>query len=108
METIIKKAIEGGYPKHPVWIFNESTEKNEISKTAVNIFILDPLFWQAIKKAKGWTEFAFLPICPHCGKKDSFGERVFSWKYYALKFHEINLTEGFESAVSWLEKLISE
>jgi hypothetical protein len=87
MENIIRKSIEGGYIK-------------PIDKTWYEMY-LDPLFWQSLGKACRWEEpkprFQFDSDNSH---KD--------WKSNALRFHEINLAEGWSKAVEWLENLIKE
>lgn len=92
MKKIIKKAIEGGYKKAPL----------RQSEWVIGFYkdcVLDPLFWQALGKACGW------------GNKRTYNQadqlEVESyWKMYALRFHEINLTEGWDKAVEYLENLI--
>lgn len=95
MEKIIKKAIEGGW--------RESGYDKQVSATIV-IFrsnILDPLFWQALGKACGWRNKRTY------NQADQLEVESY-WTIYALRFHEINLTEGFSKAVEWLEELIKE
>ena len=59
--------------------------------------------WQALGKSCGWnwTDEAL---------KDPIGEAMPEFNsihiYHALKFHEINLTQGWDKAVEWLEGLI--
>ncbi len=79
METIIKKAIEGGY------VHNYDLPGK--------LMLLDPLFWQALGKACGWN--------PH--KKISDVD----WIDHALRFHKINLTQGWDKAVEYLADLIN-
>lgn len=50
--------------------------------------------WQECGKACGW------------GDKSIIGSIIPKWQYVAFRFHEINLTQGFEEAVDWLEELI--
>lgn len=98
METIIKKAIEGEWkPKEFI--------KNYVINIGNKCIILDspfddPLFWQALGKACGWegkdTVIEYSPwVIP-------------MWQYNALRFHEINLTQGWDAAVEWLTNLIKE
>ncbi len=102
MEKIIQKAQEGGY--------NADIEKygfgfryylmDDAEPTRKEVIVCDPLFWQALGKSCGWEWES---------KHERFGTRYYgtgAWKENALKFHEINLTESFTSAVAWLEKLI--
>lgn len=90
MIEIIQKAIEGGWEKHG---------KNGGSKTTdkfMKVDVLDPLFWQALGKACGWE----------LGKTKWDVATAPQWLEYSLQFHEINLTEGWDKAVSYLEELI--
>ena len=96
MESIIKKAMEGGYI--------------EILPEELAGCVLDPLFWQSLGKACGWkkTDEQLFWLGNIKDKVNDYsvcgiGEL---WKYYALRFHEINLTEGWDEAVKWLEDLI--
>jgi len=82
MENIIKKAIEGGY----TWEVRGTVTRSEA--------ILDQLFWQALGKACGWSEFY--------REETGYSE----WLHNAIKFHEINLTQGWDKAVEYLEDLI--
>jgi len=108
METIIKKAIEGGYKS------KEKTIHNQIGYDKV--IVLDPLFWQALGRACGWEGFyaskdddtwGLYNIWDgkHQGLRDT-GIEV--WKYHALRFHEINLTEGWDRAILYLSELTKE
>lgn len=103
MNDVIKKAIEGGYDK--VHLIKEDEppyyKKGELNYMFVednNQIILDPLFWKSLGKACGWN-----------GGYDSFNGvkhyNLDSWQYHALTFHEINLTESFEKAVEYLQKI---
>lgn len=106
MENIIKKAIEGGYNR-------AESFKDEFGKLYkpkdIAIFTLDPLFWQALGKACRWTE-----VYKNCGRKGikrcicEYDVNMQEWKYYALRFHEINLTEGWDKAVEYLSDLTQE
>ena len=99
MENIIKKAIEGGYV-YP----NVSKTTDKFMKTDS----MNPLFWQSLDKACGWEgrqsdmvdAFAYT-MSARTGK---IPKTV--WQRNALKFHEINLTEGWDKAVEWLNGLI--
>lgn len=125
MEKIINKAIEGGY--------NEYAFCNEfdIGEGTTNFchykVVTDPLFWQALGKSCGWTTLHYYRVCtnvececssseerwmsysfcPRCATE--LQERSYSskeWQENALRFHEINLTQGFDSAVAWLSDLV--
>lgn len=80
MENIIKKAVEGGY-HHTLAIQGKQ----------YTYLVCDPIFWQALGKSCGWREEPALKQ---------------NWEFIALSFHEINLTEGWDKAVKYLEDLI--
>lgn len=100
METIIKKAIEGGWKRH----YNMPTHPDIFLADVGNYeyqIVLDPLFWQSLGKACGWKIET---------KGSGFGDNVdvwekYEWLTYAKEFHEINLTEGWEKAVEYLESI---
>ena len=130
MENIIKKAIDGGYAiqqsyyVHPVSftalkhtneyhtvfeldyttvIEDENGEEKTVPVTAsyqTSKIILDPLFWQALGKACNWREDEL--------RYDDSIRDYGAWLYRAETFYNINLTEGFEKAVEYLETLINE
>lgn len=95
METIIKKAIEGGYPD----------ERYGEEDTAV----LDPLFWKALSKACGWAENMYTGKMVH-DPQDGYGipEENPRWLFEAKQFHEINLTHSWDAAVSYLAGIIED
>lgn len=117
MEQIIKKAIEGG------WItFNkDDTQKEKDYK--VKVFVENPCqvviqqsFWQALGKACGWKNDEWVTCLYGCqimfdgegchhniSTRDK--PRIPFWQYHALKFHEINLTQGFDKAVEYLKEI---
>lgn len=96
MQQIIQKAKEGG------WIntFEEASLGKSLMENAPNsmlrIIVTLPLFWQALGKACGWAEKR--PTSTPYSKEE--------WFWRATKFYEINLTEGWEKAVKYLEDLI--
>lgn len=97
METIIKKAIEGGYPDiMPLMASYAGVSfNNSVFKTA----LLDSKFWECLGKACGWKD---MDVCPSCQYPGLFENP----QYYALRFHEVNLTKGFTSAVEMLINVI--
>lgn len=122
MENIIKKAIEGRYLQGAKLIDFDArwsnkfiyerdgyTTTKEISET-----VLDPLFWQALGKACGW-ENTKRCVCGGnviyskiIGMKCSLCENARpqeDYIFYAVHFHEINLTEGWDKAVSYLQEV---
>ena len=94
MENIIKKAEEKGFNSY-VLCGHDGNKYAQI--------VLDHLFWQALSKACGWEEkdYDFYETLKE--QKPFF---VKTSTYYALRFHEINLTEGWDKAISFLEDLI--
>jgi len=101
METIIRKAIEGGYPM--LTMIEDLGERKALSFAS-----MEHSFWQALGKSCRWH-------CIHCegtGNAKNF-DRCFGcggkgvgglWKKKALSFHEINLTEGWEKAIIYLQE----
>lgn len=88
MEEVIKQAIKGGYEEDGFdmeYLANNALYLGEQYRVVCN-----PLFWQALAKACGWTN----------------NEKVKVWKFNAHEFHEINLTEGWDKAVEYLLELI--
>lgn len=102
MENIISKAIEGGFDKH---FFEETQHITE------RFMILHPLFWQALGKSLGWnTNMDYRSYTISSGNPDlgvlSTEMRAPRWLFESIRFHEINLTEGWDSAVEYLTNLI--
>ena len=103
MEEVIKKAIEGGYKPDDVqpWLNKET--------------VLDHLFWQSLGKALCWGAY-----CLECDSVVKIWEECLcdedevtprpeeEWLFRAKKFHEINLTQGWNEAEKWLQNLIKE
>lgn len=82
LEQAIKLAIKGGHaPRHTIYgpLSNFRT-------------VQDPLFWKALGRAKGWTEFNNMP--------SDYDE----WVQKALRYFELKLTGGDEENV-WKEIL---
>lgn len=132
METIIKKAIKGGWKPTDDWdevefigirsfsglsfalsfkgIYSEEDANEDLKITAGTTWestihiayrtaVCDPLFWQSLGKACGWV---------WGDEADThFGKAIDHINiYHALRFHEINLTEGWSKAVEYLEGII--
>ncbi len=114
MENIIKKAMQVGG-----WSPNEWDERVYNDSGEVRTCLLDSLFWQALGKACGWeVRKVELKLSEQMIKavgrdpyfrsqqKVSYDRKTpNSWKINAMKFHEINLTQGWDKAVEWLEDL---
>lgn len=96
METIIKKAKEGGYSYgHLKMIYDERCVEMHWQ------VVLDPLFWKSLGKACGWyfDEGDYQDI--------SIGEwEKGHWKNRALRFHEINLTQSWDDAIKYIMSVI--
>jgi stalled ribosome alternative rescue factor ArfA len=121
MENIIKKAIEGEYlllslpyesleykRKWLVCTLKSQYQVNgkKVQEIAIASVLIDPLFWQALGKACGWGGYLVCPICFNGTGRDSDEPFMDIWQYNAIKFHEINLTQGWDKAVEYLEDLI--
>lgn len=121
MEELIKKAIEGGYkPEGTDFIelqmsgskavfITEHTRNgyHSINLSGEEIFC-DPLFWQALGKSCGWLKYMRNDGCqadnPSINDMPGQGWGI-TWKKHALRFHEINLTEGWQKAIDYLTNL---
>lgn len=107
MEQIIKKAIEGGwiceYDEHVIEMNARKFSKSTAWKMRCAYFLCDPLFWQALGRACVWVkdENRITIGDNYIGKREE-------WVLYSLTFHEINLTEGWDKAISWLEDLLTQ
>ena len=114
-EIVEVQEWEGNQKMVNIW--HEKTGSDTGTKTvlAYEIIVCDPLFFQALGKACGWkTKMG------HCGKDaDDYEDKPCchfakqncewfedGWLYHSLKFHEINLTEGWDKAVAYLEELM--
>lgn len=133
MKDILKKAYEGGWTPKGMKerevrdIDGELVGMHYQKDVSEFEIVCDPLFWQALGKACGWKRW-FEMTSNGCNTEEPeiiLGDRGneygysfdgddkedFSlaqkatpeWKYRALRFHEINLTEGWEKAVEYLE-----
>lgn len=111
-EEIIKCAISGGYKKGlkvrfdlPIVWF---TKKGKSEMLAVNDLICDPLFWEAIGRAKGWGVHSHVADALVYSLSATTGKTAKpDWLKHALNFMEINLTQGWQPAIEYLYSLIS-
>jgi len=111
MENIIKKAIEGGWVEGTNWVFLRAntywaiwTDGNGTETTIdVKWYMMSAQFWQALGKADSWGSGNG---CPICGEVMTHKPYMMDWQREALRFHEINLTEGWDKAVAYLEELM--
>jgi len=120
METIIKKAIEGGYKLVDSDGYTMSLEEIEITEN--KDIVLDPLFFQALGKSCEWGSVAvcnncttgntessvrLTGVCMKCGcPLSGLLLQEDSWVFYGLMFHRINFTEGWDKAIQYLSDLI--
>lgn len=124
MENIIKKAIGGGYCNNNLDILGVGSEMQTLRQIPYEI-ICDPLFWQALGKACRWEG----KVCPKCfthlATDKGHEKHTYEWHCnycglceeewpiefqnpqiaYALRFHEINLTEGWQKAIAYLQNI---
>lgn len=117
MEEIIKKAIEGGWRafNHSSgnyidygWQILVTGDRKDIyqicmltlarERTSILIpksdIVCDSLFWQAL----GYSSERY-------STKEYMEADGFLWLKYALRFHEINLTKGWDKAVAYLQEV---
>lgn len=103
MKNILKKAIEGGYD-HSENSWHDSLGHNVMCMYAI---VCKPTFWQALGKACGWPpqeNFSFADYPQF--REWTMGRIQQSQPYsHALRFHEINLFDGWEKAVAYLEEI---
>lgn len=95
MEKIIKKAFIGGYE---VKQYSENFALNN------DFVVFDPLFWQSLAKACGWGNMAFNLENLNTKQRRKFG---YEYQWHYIRFMEINLTEGWNKAISYLESIIN-
>lgn len=105
METIIKKAISGGWVNGGLAPSEDWCQKNAV---------LDKTFWKSISKNEKWLTGQFyecvecLRPCTVCECRSTAIYRKYKNKetYIAVRFHEMNLTDGWDSAVTYLKEII--
>lgn len=98
MEDIIKCAIKGGFMEDATFY----THLFPIQQ--LKEMVLRPLFWQALGKSCGWANQLY-------GETADASSRLLrrdgtEAEYHAMKFYALNLTEGWDSAISYLTNLI--
>jgi len=106
MEKIIKKAHTGGFEPDGL----SPNYYNDINDSCRAI-TLDPLFWQALGKVCGWIKsprmiLSKLPRMIDENLETDQPELEIE-EYYALRFHEENLVNGWESAVNLLSNMVN-
>jgi len=94
IEKAIKDAANGGFMKRQelLSLSNDSSEPHarfrSLATTGESIYVvalatifLDPLFWKALGKARGWSDYA---VCQQHGMAECF--RVNCWSGYAREY----------------------
>lgn len=111
MESIIQKAIDGGYENkiHDIELMHHARFSNikHLGKCEKTVVVCDPLFWQALGKACEWESDIHFVKDKSEGMSDIMaicGE----WRDRALEFHRINLMESWDEAVNWLQSVVEE
>jgi hypothetical protein len=102
-QDAIKQAHEEGH-----WLCPKELDGKSYSQ-ATDIVFLDPLFWQALGKARGWKDR--MHVCNGCGlnldikeittwnkcrKCDSDVEHQYGYKLWAHQWFENSLSNGDE------------
>lgn len=113
METIIKRAIEGGwnYLNCPLRM-TEGSPHEMTSDIHQSDCVCDPRFWQSLKDWRMWA------VCLTCGTKvpmfrecncdedeDTKPEVQMAWEWYWHKFIHVLSNEGWDKAVAYLEEV---
>lgn len=97
MENIIIRAVQGGwygfigagqsYYEHPQLqkkYILECLKTKALHSSTMEGAVIDPLFWNALCRVCEWPN-GFMEV--------------------ALRFHQLNLTEGWHKAIKWLETI---
>ncbi len=115
MEKIIKKAIEGGWNSdtpnfeylrsYPTQIEFWENEGSGIRITTPSQIVCDPLFWQALGKACGWKQVLSHGSAEAGDEEGCTHSDCQDWYRNALRFFEINLTQGWNKAVEYLSEI---
>lgn len=75
---------------------------NEYFYLTHEVAFLDPNFYRAIGKVKGWEQDTEYDLTT--GEQECLGE----WYSHAMDFYGINLEKDLDHAIEWLYKLIKE
>lgn len=98
IEEIIEVAVQGGF----VWNSNFLPNTFEFK-----VFTLEPSFWQAIGKVKGWIDEEGNSVAKYYrndAKKTKYDLWLWNWHSFIDKIAEKDL----DHAIEWLYKLIKE
>lgn len=104
IEQAIKEAVEKGGYKNPMPMEGMGREMTGLERQALqNYCLLDPLFWQALGKARGWEGMSGTTLSGRC--------RVFDEKFlpeWAWNMHRfIDHLAAKKSAESFFQELQS-
>ena len=97
MNEIINKAIEGGWKPVQVGGFQFPCRES---------CVLDHTFWQALSKSCGWIERNYGYILSNTTNQSTHDAGAPQWKFVALRFNEINLTQSWDKAIEYLYNLL--
>lgn len=107
IEQAIKEAVEkGGYVNNAYFMLKSETNK----RLEANTILLDPLFWQALGKARGWgSSFGFIRTSD-TGEIESWLESdsagtVYQWRYYWHRFID-HLASGGDAELFFKELMV--
>lgn len=104
IEEIIKVAQQGNYQsKLNGFYLTEDGRKTSEEKYSyvVQSCFLDPNFWQAIGKVKGWKDYGYMDDL----QRHRF---IIGWKDNMHTFLDKIIEKDLDHAIEWLYKLIKE
>lgn len=106
IEQAIKEAVEKGGYKNPMPMEGMGREMTGLERQALqNYCLLDPLFWQALGKARGWGE-GIRCNDPECGLETHYHQAYESMPIQ--KWHRfIDHLAAKKSAESFFQELQS-
>lgn len=121
MEDIIKLAIEAGWKPKGAPEFLELRMSGSVAVFITRYLdggynsidyrkeeiVCDRTFWKSLNQACGWKTFTLEDGTQSNRVFDDGRNWIETWKGYALKFMEINLTEGWDAAIEYLSTLIT-
>ena len=112
IEEIIKVAREGDYKPRGIefgistggWVSFESM-LNLVPKEEM---LLDPNFFRAIGKVKGWDKKMFCAVCGNGIGRDCDEAFMEGWQHYWHTFIDKIAEKDLDHAIEWLYNLIKE
>lgn len=113
-QEAIKQAIEGGWQAYQLEYKNNEVQIDTervliyshdrlVKDFSYEKILLDPLFWQALGKARGWKEEKCMDESDFPNASDGFKlilkeiiipVREYDWKYNAIRYFETRLSSG--------------